>query len=433
MNKVFKMKNLFFILLVNFLWAQKTMNLKECLDYALKHNPDIQQSILNIDKNQKNINIAKGKLLPLLNANASHSYSYGSVIDPQSNQRVAKNVQIDQLGINANVDLLNWKNYLEISLSKLNKESVEYRLKIIQNNKKIEVINLFFQYMKDKSWFDVLEPQISGMKEQISRTEKEVEIGNRPKSDVYDIKANFGTIQEQWISAQNQMNISKINLLASLNITKDSVEFVLEEVLAEEKLFSNSDELIERLVKNNPIYLENEKNLEAAKQRIKIEKADFLPTISGAYYWGTFYSKTLNSTGNISFSDQFSQNKNPQLSFGLNVPIFQRFQVKNMVELAKLDLLNTQFENEKNLNEIYKILNIIAEQYENALQKNEILTSNFENQKLSFERSEEKYKEGLIDAYNFFVVRNNWLQANFNLNSSKYEVMQQTELLKVFE
>ena len=271
------------------------------------------------------------------------------------------------------------------------------------------------------------------MKEQISRTEKEVEIGNRPKSDVYDIKANFGTIQEQWISAQNQMNISKINLLASLNITKDSVEFVLEEVLAEEKLFSNSDELIERLVKNNPIYIENEKNLEAAKQRIKIEKADFLPTISGAYYWGTFYSKTLNSTGNISFSDQFSQNKNPQLSFGLNVPIFQRFQVKNMVELAKLDLLNTQFENEKNLNEIYKILNIIAEQYENALQKNEILTSNFENQKLSFERSEEKYKEGLIDAYNFFVVRNNWLQANFNLNSSRYEVMQQTELLKVFE
>ena len=388
---------------------------------------------MNIDKNQKNINIAKGNLLPLLNANVSHSYSYGSVIDPQSNQRVAKNVQIDQLGINANVDLLNWKNYLEISLSKLNKESVEYRLKTIQNNKKIEVINLFFQYMKDKSWFDVLEPQISGMKEQISRTEKEVEIGNRPKSDVYDIKANFGTIQEQWISAQNQMNISKINLLASLNITKDSVEFVLEEVLVEEKMFSNSDELIERLVKNNPIYLENEKNLEAANQRIKIEKADFLPTISGAYYWGTFYSKTLNSTGNISFSDQFSQNKNPQLSFGLNVPIFQRFQVKNRVELAKLELLNTQFENEKNLNEIYKILNIIAEQYENALQKNEILTSNFENQKLSFERSEEKYKEGLIDAYNFFVVRNNWLQANFNLNSSKYEVMQQTELLKVFE
>jgi len=44
---------------------------------------------------------------------------------------------------------------------------------------------------------EVLEPQVSGMKEQIARTEKEVEIGSRAKSDVYDIKANFGTIQEQ--------------------------------------------------------------------------------------------------------------------------------------------------------------------------------------------------------------------------------------------
>ena len=38
-----------------------------------------------------------------------------------------------------------------------------------------------------------------------------------------------------------------------------------------------------------------------------------------------------------------------------------------------------------------------------------------------------------MDAYTFFVVRNNWLQANYNLINSKNEVMQQTELLKVFE
>jgi len=59
------------------------------------------------------------------------------------------------------------------------------------------IINLFFQYQKSKSWLEVLEPQVSEMKEQIAKTEKEVEIGSRAKSDVYDIKANFGTIQEQ--------------------------------------------------------------------------------------------------------------------------------------------------------------------------------------------------------------------------------------------
>jgi hypothetical protein len=41
---------------------------------------------------------------------------------------------------------------------------------------------------------------------------------------------------------------------------------------------------------------------------------------------------------------------------------------------------------------LYKTLNVIAEQYDNAIEKNKILQQNFENQKLSFERSEEKIK-----------------------------------------
>jgi outer membrane protein len=55
----------------------------------------------------------------------------------------------------------------------------------------------------------VLKTQLDGVEEQIKRTEKEVEIGNRPKSDIYDIKANMGTLQEQWASAKNQKEISK--------------------------------------------------------------------------------------------------------------------------------------------------------------------------------------------------------------------------------
>lgn len=427
------MKKLLFILFINFLPAQQKWNLQQCLDYAMQNSPEVQQSIINVNKNQRQINSAKGNLLPSINAGANHSYSFGSTINPNSNQREALNVQYDQFYAQANAELFNWKNYLNISLSKINKESSEYRLKSVQNEVMLSIIGLFFQYMKDKSWFEVLQPQISGMKEQIARTEKEVEIGNRPKSDVYDIKANFGTIQEQWISAQNQMNISKINLLAALNINKDSLDFVADEHLQTDFNFINSQDLIEKLVKKNPVYQENQKNLDYAEKKIKWAKADYLPTISGQYQWSSFYSKNLKESVNTAFSEQFNQNKNSQVSLGINVPLFQKFQVKNAVEVAKLDQQYTVFENQKKLNEIYKTLNIIAEQYENALEKNKILQQNFENQKLSFERSEEKYKEGLIDAYTFFLVRNNWLQANFNLNSSQFEVMQQNALIAIFE
>ena len=427
------MKKLFFILLINFLPAQQKWNLQQCLDFAMKNSPEVQQSIINVSKNQRQINTAKGNLLPSASIGINHNYSFGNGINTQNNQREAINTQTDNFYALASTDVFNWKNYLNISLSKINKESSEYRLRTVQNDVKLSIIGLFFQYMKDKSWFEVLEPQISGMKEQIARTEKEVEIGNRAKSDVYDIKANFGTIQEQWISAQNQMNISKINLLAALNINKDSIDFVSDGNSEITPNFINSKEMIDHLVQKNPIFIENQKELEAAKMKIKAAKSDYLPTISAQYQWSSFFNKNLKEDLTTNFSTQFNQNKNSQVSLGLNVPLFQKFQVKNAVETAKLDQQYTVFENQRKLNDLYKTLNVIAEQYDNAIEKNKILQQNFENQKLSFERSEEKYKEGLMDAYTFFVVRNSWLQANFNLNSSKFDVMQQQALINVFE
>lgn len=413
--------------------AQQKWNLQQCLDFAMKNSPEVQQSIINVNKNQRQINVAKGNLLPSASIGINHNYSFGNGINTQNNQREAINTQTDNFYALASADVFNWKNYLNISLSKINKESSEYRLRTVQNDVKLSIIGLFFQYMKDKSWFEVLEPQISGMKEQIARTEKEVEIGNRAKSDVYDIKANFGTIQEQWISAQNQMNISKINLLAALNINKDSIDFVSDGNSEITPNFINSKEMIDNLVQKNPIFIENQKELEAAKMKIKAAKSDYLPTISAQYQWSSFFNKNLKEDLTTNFSTQFNQNKNSQVSLGLNVPLFQKFQVKNAVETAKLDQHYTVFENQKRLNDLYKTLNVIAEQYDNAIEKNKILQQNFENQKLSFERSEEKYKEGLMDAYTFFVVRNSWLQVNFNLNSSKFDVMQQQALINVFE
>jgi outer membrane protein len=135
----------------------------------------------------------------------------------------------------------------------------------------------------------------------------------------------------------------------------------------------------------------------------------------------------------INFSDQFTQNKNQSVFFGLSIPIFNQFQIKNNVEIAKLNVINSNYDKELVINDLTKIINSIKAQFTNAQEKYHILELNFENQRLSFQKSEEKYKEGLMDAYTFFIVRNNWLQANYNLINSKNDVIQQTELLKILK
>jgi len=426
------MKNLFFILFINLLPAQQSWTLKDCLDYAPANHPLVKKSAVNIQKNDRQISASKGMLLPSIDAGINHNYNFGNGINQQNNQREAINTQTDNLYAQANWELMNWRNYLNISLSKINKESSIFKMKQAQNEVKLNVITMFFTYQNAKSWLDVLETQLSGIEEQIKRTEKEVEIGNRPKSDIYDIKANLGTMQEQWVSAKNSRDLSKINLLNALAITKDTLDFTMtEENLASSNF--NDANFIQNLLEKNPAYQTTLAEIKAQQKNVELAKSAYLPTLNGSYTWSSFYNKILGQPATANFSDQIKTNKNQQLGFGLNIPIFNKLQVKNNIEIAKLNVINSHYDKDIVINNLTQSINSIKAQFLNAQEKYNLLEANFENQKLSFQKSEEKYKEGLMDAYTFFVVRNNWLQANYNLINSKNDLIQQTELLKVFE
>ncbi len=425
------MKKLFFILIINLLPAQESWTLKQCLDYASTNHPLIKQATVTIQKNEHQISAAKGMLLPSLEARIGHNYNFGLGINTENNQWEAINTQNDNLYVQTNWELMNWRNYLNISLSKINKESSAFRLKQAQNEVRLNIVQRFFNYQNSKSWLDVLETQISGIEDQIKRTEKEVEIGSRPKSDVYDIKANLGTLQEQWVSAKNSRDISKINLLNALAITTDSLDFKMEDGQLSASNFNDLD-FVQLLIEKNPAYKSVMTEIKAFEKNISIAKSAYLPTLNGSYNWSSFYSKILGESADP-ISDQFKRNKNQQIGFSLNIPIFNKLQVKNNVEIAKLNVINYNYEKEIVVNNLTQNINSIKKQFQNSEEKYTLLQANFENQKLSFQKSKEKYKEGLMDAYTFFVVRNNWLQANYNLISSKNEVLQQTELLNILQ
>ncbi|AQX00355.1 TolC family protein [Elizabethkingia anophelis] len=428
-------KKLIFLSISAFMFSQQTeeWDLQKTIDYAISKHPTVQQSILKVDQRKQEITASKGMLLPSVSASTSQNYSFGSTINPGTNQREALNVGTTQFSAIANWELFNWRNFMNISLSKMNKESSDYRLKAVQNDIALNVIQLFFQYQNDKALLGVLKTQLDGVEEQIKRTEKEVEIGNRPKSDIYDIKANMGTLQEQWISAKNQKEISKNNLLNALAINSDNIDFVQNTTDTSSELAFSDENFVKEMLEKNPAYLAAAKDIQASAEKIRVERSGYLPTLNGQYSWSTFYSKVLGGNQpTTAFSDQFNQNKNQQVYFNLSIPVFNKLQVKSNVEIAKLNKINADLEKEKTVNNLVTALKAIKIQYQNSEEKYRLLQQNFENQKLSFEKSEEKYKEGLMDAYTFFVVRNNWLQANFNLIKSRYDVMLQEELWKIY-
>ncbi|MXV39250.1 TolC family protein [Flavobacteriaceae bacterium Ap0902] len=430
-------KSTFFILIffigflgLNPLSAQETWNLQDCIAHVLAHHPQVQQTAVNKNSATWELRQAKANLLPSVNANVNHSYSLGSTINPNNNVREALNVQYDQFSLNAGIDLFNWQNYLNIGLQKRYQSSWVYQLEAIKNQLTLVVVQQFYVYQNAKAWREVLQTQLAGIDEQITRTEKEVAIGTRPKSDIYDIKANMGNIQEQYIEAAKNEAFAKFNLLQTLNIPRDTITFVIENDTQE--LLPPAPTEVAKIVKNQPEIKRIEKNIEIANQKIKLNQAQALPQLVGQYQWSTFYSKVLDTDNQIAFQDQIDLNKNQYIGLGLSIPIFNKLQVKTQTALAENEKTIQELTLEKTKQELWTSVQKIVEAYDKAIEKYDFIQANFQNQKLSFERSQEKFNEGLIDAYTFFIIRNNWLNANYNLIQSKNEVLMQQDLLMVF-
>lgn len=132
-----------------------------------------------------------------------------------------------------------------------------------------------------------------------------------------------------------------------------------------ENILFNNEDFVQKLLDKN-FYQNAIKLNEIAKKSIELAKSDYYPRLSGMYQWSTFFSKEF---GKRSLRFNFQRSLSRTKIIKTDVPIFNRFQTKNRVELAKLSEENTSLEKDKIVLELTKNLKTIEIQYRNAQEK----------------------------------------------------------------
>ena len=80
------LKHLFIcIALFGGLNAQNNWELKSCIDYAVKHNIQLKQGVINNQISKNNYQQSQANLLPSLNVGAAHTYNFGKTVDRFTN------------------------------------------------------------------------------------------------------------------------------------------------------------------------------------------------------------------------------------------------------------------------------------------------------------------------------------------------------------
>ena len=408
-------KTIIYLVLVissTFATAQEnTWPLQKCIDKALENNIEIKIRQLEIKRVQKSRNSVWNQLLPTINFNGSQSYNFGSTIDPGTNARVSSNIQFDNFFLNANMNLINFNAFANAQKNKIDIEKAKADKEVIENEYKLQLLESYYLALFTQELLKIQKEQFKNAQFNLDRISKEVEIGSKPKSDLYDIQLSFAQEDKRMLETQQLYDNQKLQLFQLMNVNDVMISDVILISTSSVVTTQNSD------ASTNPKIKFATLNYESSLKDLSIQKAENLPTLSTFYNISSFYFRPLNQPNAVveTFNSQLNDNKNQQVGIQLSVPIFNGFRNNKKSVAAKIT-------SEKNKliisQEQQKVNNQIA--LENQNQSNYFALQNKFNATLSFAKAsfttnQAKFLSGKIDSIILSTIKNQLLASEYDV------------------
>lgn len=432
MRKSYKLP---FILLLFFpvlLSAQKSWSLEECINYAWENNLQIKQQELSVEQGQNNLYQAKLNYIPRLTASMNHSMNWGRSVNVQDLEIIEnKLTQSTSASASAGINLFEgFTKTNEVKSNTVQLEISRSEVEKLRNDISIEIARSYLQILLSKEILNTAKQSITSAQEQVERTEKLVDAGSVAYSSLLEVQSQLAAERVQVINAQNQLRSSLLSLKQLLDLDGNS-EFDIEQVNIDFLVKEYNGTSIEELYKAShslPQVKVAELNVENSGLQLAIAKGRLYPSLSFSAGYGTYYSDSRDQA----FFDQFNENRNPSIGFGLSIPIFNNYRVKTNVKNAKLTVRRAKIEYKSRLQVLYKEIQQAGNEALSYYEKYKAAEQNVKAMEESFRYVQQKFDVGVLNATDYTVAKTNLFKAKSDYYQSKYQYVFQLKILDFY-
>jgi outer membrane protein len=420
--------------------AQKQWTLMECIQHATAHNITIQQIQLQREAAAVDLNTAQMSRLPDLNASVGQSWSFG-----YSSSRTGLNATQNQSGSNLSIGssiplFTGFRISHEIARNRLELKAATESLEKAKEDLSLSVASLYLQALFNKELLKVSEEQLALSQTQIAKTQSLVEAGKAPQSQLYDIEAQAARDEVSVVEAKNNVALALLDLAQSLELEYEPT-FDIQTPNTDNVLTQYTGSLqpppviFQNALSSKPVIKEKEYRIQSAEQSIGIAQSGYLPSLSlnlGYYTQYYYIYNQQNNSVNSPFGAQFKENGRESIGLSLNIPIFNRFSVKNQVRNAKLNLFNQQLELDNTKKTLFKeiqtaYLNATASQ-EKYRAADKAVRAAVE----SFQYARERYEVGKSSVFEFNEAKTKQIQSQSEQIRAKYDYIFRAKILDFY-
>ena len=420
--------------------AKRLWSLEDCIRYATEHNLELKQREQEQESKKVALHTSKHSWLPSLNANVGQNFDFGRS-PSKTGVIVDQNSANTSASINLSMPIFDgFQIPNDIAARKLDLKAAVETLNKAKEDLTIHVASVYLQVLYNKEVKKIAELQVALSREQIKKTEALVNSGKVPLSQLYDIKAQLANDEVTLTEAENNVQLALLDLAQSLELEQgdESFDIMVPEIGNAVEQYMGSilppDHIYDQAVTIKPQIKEQTYLLESQKRMLKVAQAGYYPKLNfGASYGNGYYHYSGEGDyANLPFGDQLKNNARKTIGFSLSIPLFNRFQVRNSVRSARINIRNRELMMENTKKALYKE---IQQAYYNATAaQSKYLASDksVEANKKAFTYAEERYAAGKSTVFEFNEAKMKYAQSLSEQAQAKYNFIFRAKILDFY-
>lgn len=408
--------------------AARQWSLKDCIDYALANNIQLQKAKVQQLSALEDIKQSQSALLPSLSLSTSQNVSYNPWPEQGSAMIAGNKVQADvkKVYYNGSYSLSgNWtvwnggQNTNTVKLNKLAAEQARLDSAVTANNVLEQIAQLYVQILYSDEAISVTKESLKTSQANEERGKTMVSVGKMSKADLAQLTAQRAEDEYSIVEAESNLRNYKRQLKQLLQIA-DNDEFDV-------VIPSTTDEMaLKDVPALNDVYsasltqrpeIQNAKlGIESSDLSVKIAKAGKLPTV-GLNAGLSTSTTSMNSNG---WGNQLKNNFTVGGGVTVSIPLFDNRKTKTAVNKAMLQKENYMLDLQDKQTTLYSTVENYWLQAVTNQNKFKAARVSTESAQASYELLSEQFNLGLKNIVELMTGKTHLLQAQQNELQSKY-------------
>lgn len=408
--------------------AARQWSLKDCIDYALANNIQLQKAKVQQLSALEDIKQSQSALLPSLSLSTSQNVSYNPWPEQGSAMIAGNKVQADvkKVYYNGSYSLSgNWtvwnggQNTNTVKLNKLAAEQARLDSAVTANNVLEQIAQLYVQILYSDEAISVTKESLKTSQANEERGKTMVSVGKMSKADLAQLTAQRANDEYSIVEAESNLRNYKRQLKQLLQIA-DNDEFDV-------AIPSTTDEMaLKEVPAMNDVYtaalaqrpeIQNAKlGIESSDLSVKIAKAGKMPTVS----LNAGLSTSTTSMSQNGWGNQMKNNFTVGGGVSVSIPLFDNRKTKTSVNKAMLQKESYLLDLQDKQTTLYSTVENYWLQAVTNQNKFKAARVSTESAHASYELLSEQFNQGLKNIVELMTGKTNLLQAQQNELQSKY-------------